>query len=48
MLRLVFDESNGFFWLFPFILNLHSVDVIEKPGKAYETAKGIKFKKCFY
>lgn len=31
--------SNGYFRLFPFINNSHTIDVVEKPEQAYEAAK---------
>ncbi len=31
--------DSGYFRLFPFIENSHTIDVVEKPGQAYEAAK---------
>ena len=36
---LVFDEHQGYFRLFPFVKNSHTVDVVNTPQQAYEAAK---------
>jgi Ser/Thr protein kinase RdoA (MazF antagonist) len=36
--EMVFIKGQGFFRLFPFIEGSHTIDVVEKPGQAYEAA----------
>lgn len=36
--EIVFDEQQGFFRLFPFVPNSHTVDVVKTPHQAYEAA----------
>ncbi len=36
---LVFDEQQGYFRLFPFVKNSHTIDVVSTPLQAYEAAK---------
>ncbi|HZH96079.1 MAG TPA: aminoglycoside phosphotransferase family protein [Flavisolibacter sp.] len=35
---LFYDEAHGYFRLYPFIENTHTVDVVEEPAQAYEAA----------
>ncbi len=37
--RMIFDESDGYFRIFPFVPGSHSVDVVESPEQAFEAAK---------
>ena len=36
---LVFDEQQGYFRMFPFVKNSHTIDVVSTPLQAYEAAK---------
>jgi Ser/Thr protein kinase RdoA (MazF antagonist) len=36
--EMVVDDSNGYFRLFPFVQNSHTVDTVETPAEAYEAA----------
>ncbi len=33
------SAEEGYFRIFPFVRNAHTIDVVEKPGQAYEAAK---------
>ena len=37
--NMVFIENEGYFRIFPFIKNSHTVDVVNSPSHAYEAAK---------
>lgn len=37
--EMIYDEDEGFFRMFPFINNSHTIDVVQSPIQAYEAAK---------
>jgi len=37
--EMIYDEDEGYFRMFPFISNSHTIDVVQSPMQAYEAAK---------
>jgi Ser/Thr protein kinase RdoA (MazF antagonist) len=37
--EMVYDEKEGYFRMFPFVRNSHTIDVVQSPTQAYEAAR---------